>query len=502
MSRSLTKLNTEQKKLKEIASIDDTAYKIFLDSIARQKKDIVEKIFSIRNQTKNIDPQIINDFLLLNHTIGSQAHFFQLKSINSEISSFESYIKELQQCKTEMSEEVIEEIATKMESVLPVVESYSGLRKEFLGKDSSKIQLIEVTPFQTGWLKSLINCLGQSMQEPISDTDNLDKLSTECSEAVSMIGHIDIRHYLPRYNAWIKESIGSDGKNISPIIYSGNHHWLSYKRFVIVNEMIIQALKNSVVHGIENAFKRKKIGKEMSGNIKISMNKNNESLEIRISDDGQGISEEKILETAVNAKIITESQQKTLEVSETRSLVFDPRFCTEKKSLFRKNQGMGLTSVQKSVTAIGGDCQFISGENLRSTLKIRIPEEREFLYDNKSFFNLSGLLEMVIAKTQRFRPASIHFNKTSGLSGIDSDPAVMSVVLDISNGIPPDFQFPQLSIGSFISEQSLIMQFIDEYKLKENSRIQFQCHDESDQESVHLENKPGSVQKIYFMELI
>ena len=70
-------------------------------------------------------------------------------------------------------------------------------------------------------------------------------------------------------------------------------------------EPLVHLIRNAVVHGIEPPHTRRLLGKSESGAIKVSVSNEETHVQLKVADDGRGISASALKEQAVKAGLIT-----------------------------------------------------------------------------------------------------------------------------------------------------------------------------------------------------
>lgn len=135
---------------------------------------------------------------------------------------------------------------------------------------------------------------------------------------------------------------------------------------------LMHMVRNSIGHGIEDAEKRKAIGKDSVGNVTISAYNKRGSVYIEIEDDGAGLDFKKILNKAIEKGLTIEDKKYTDE--EIANFIFLPGFSTADKIDSVSGRGVGMDVVRTEINKIGGSVKVdsVPGEGTKFTLKIPI----------------------------------------------------------------------------------------------------------------------------------
>lgn len=139
-----------------------------------------------------------------------------------------------------------------------------------------------------------------------------------------------------------------------------------------ISNPLIHIIRNSADHGIELSGDRLKSGKAEKGTIRISTLQKGEQIIITVEDDGRGIDEEKVLDSAVKKGLITGEEAKRFTKREAINLIFHPGFSTADKVSEVSGRGVGMDVVLDHIEKINGTIEIESekGKGTKITLKI------------------------------------------------------------------------------------------------------------------------------------
>lgn len=112
---------------------------------------------------------------------------------------------------------------------------------------------------------------------------------------------------------------------------------------ITVNDIVIQLIRNSYAHGLEDVTVREGLGKPALSSIKLVLNSNSQELKLTYQDDGAGIDVENVFNKAKSIGIYNDDLRQTLGDEYAYELIFDDGLSTnEKKGLSGRGQGMSL----------------------------------------------------------------------------------------------------------------------------------------------------------------
>jgi len=139
-----------------------------------------------------------------------------------------------------------------------------------------------------------------------------------------------------------------------------------------VKDVLIQLIRNAVVHGIESPQERQAAGKSPEGHIRINfeMTDGGRAFRMMCEDDGRGLTPDKLRKTAVSKGIISQADAGALSDQEAMMLVFRSGFSTAKDVTRDAGRGVGMDVIAEIAARLGGRISLNSeiGKNMKLSL--------------------------------------------------------------------------------------------------------------------------------------
>jgi two-component system chemotaxis sensor kinase CheA len=139
-----------------------------------------------------------------------------------------------------------------------------------------------------------------------------------------------------------------------------------------VKDVLIQLIRNAVVHGIESPAEREAAGKSAEGHIRINfeMVENGRAFRMQCEDDGRGLTPDKLRKTAVTKGIISQNDAQALSDQEAMMLVFRSGFSTASGVTRDAGRGVGMDVIAEIAARLGGRISLNSeiGKNMKLSL--------------------------------------------------------------------------------------------------------------------------------------
>lgn len=141
-----------------------------------------------------------------------------------------------------------------------------------------------------------------------------------------------------------------------------------------LKEIVIQLLRNAVVHGIEVTDDRLKLGKQASGNIHIALHATDAGgYEFTLHDDGRGLVPGNIKNALLNSGKYSEAQLAEFNDRQIVMKIFEAGFTTSAKADKHSGHGVGLDVVIKKVEQVGARLRIATQESVYTQFSILFP---------------------------------------------------------------------------------------------------------------------------------
>lgn len=171
-----------------------------------------------------------------------------------------------------------------------------------------------------------------------------------------------------RFPRLLRDIARGEGKRVR-LVVSGGETSLDKAVLDRLGEPLLHLLNNAVVHGIESADERRGAGKPGEAVVELSAASHSGRVVIRLTDDGRGLDEEKILAKAQALGLDLRSG----DPAQIRSLIFLPGFSTAQEVSHLAGRGVGLDVVATSIHALGGTIEVESRPGLGATFILSLP---------------------------------------------------------------------------------------------------------------------------------
>ena len=141
----------------------------------------------------------------------------------------------------------------------------------------------------------------------------------------------------------------------------------------IIKEILMQFIRNAVVHGIELPKDRTAKGKDPTGIIRLSITITDDRrfINMKVSDDGRGLDYNAIRKKALENNLIREEDADNKDI--LHKLIFSPDFSTFETGNLYGGRGIGLNLVRDRIKEINGTIKLRSEPDKGTMFIVKIP---------------------------------------------------------------------------------------------------------------------------------
>ena len=143
------------------------------------------------------------------------------------------------------------------------------------------------------------------------------------------------------------------GKEIDFVISGGE---VELDKLIVeeLSDPLMHIIRNAIDHGAESPEAREASGKPRRARVSLRAEQKGNHVVIEVSDDGSGIDELGVRETALRKGLITEAQAREMSRRELLNLIFLPGFSTARSVSELSGRGVGLDVVKNNIGNLSG----------------------------------------------------------------------------------------------------------------------------------------------------
>ncbi len=235
-------------------------------------------------------------------------------------------------------------------------------------------------------LDTLMNAVGElviardriaQLAETIGD-EGLVEATRHASQIVSNLQNeimtsrmVPVWQVFERFPRVVRDTARALGKEVDFKI-EGKEIELDRSMLDEMGEPVLHLLRNSLDHGIEHPADRVKAGKPRVATIILTAERDRATVLIRVTDDGRGIDQVRILPRAKELGIV-EADTTKLSEQELVAIISRPGFSTAEKVTDISGRGVGFDIVASKVRSLGGSLEVHTDAGLGTSVSMRLP---------------------------------------------------------------------------------------------------------------------------------
>lgn len=168
------------------------------------------------------------------------------------------------------------------------------------------------------------------------------------------------------------------GKKVSLVTSGLNEMGLLESHRSLVNDLAIQCIRNSIVHGIELPDERLELNKEEMGRIDIRLSSlPSGAVELVIKDDGYGVDVERIRNAAIQSGNWSETELESWDSKRLMSLIFESGLTTAGTHTIDAGSGVGMDVIKSRVIQMRGKIRVQSRKGVGTRISLTLPSFNE-----------------------------------------------------------------------------------------------------------------------------
>jgi two-component system chemotaxis sensor kinase CheA len=198
----------------------------------------------------------------------------------------------------------------------------------------------------------------------------MERIAKEIQDITMSLRMVSLKQTFQKIYRIGRDTAAELGKDIE-IDTSGDDTEIDRNIVDKIHDPLMHLIRNAISHGIEDVDERIRAGKPAAGHVTISASNKRGNVYIEISDDGKGLSADKIYKKAVEKELIDPSQKYSEE--EILKFVYLPGFSTQEKVNSISGRGVGMNVVQTEIAKLGGKIDIENRQGQGCTFILKIP---------------------------------------------------------------------------------------------------------------------------------
>jgi two-component system chemotaxis sensor kinase CheA len=200
--------------------------------------------------------------------------------------------------------------------------------------------------------------------------NQLTKISRDLQDLAMRMRMLPMRGVMQKLSRLVRELSRKTGKEIAFQLV-GETTEIDRSMAEQIGDPLMHMIRNAVDHGIESPEDRVAAGKSREAIVRIAASHEGGNVVIEVSDDGRGLSREKILKKAIERGLVRDTD--AMSDGEVFALIFEPGFSTAAVVTDISGRGVGMDVVKRNVEAMRGRVLVSSVYGRGTTFRIVLP---------------------------------------------------------------------------------------------------------------------------------
>ncbi len=199
----------------------------------------------------------------------------------------------------------------------------------------------------------------------------LHKITSEMQDMVMSIRMVPLAATFHKMHRIVRDMSRKLNKEVG-LMLIGENTEVDKNIIEHISDPLMHLVRNAVDHGIENPDERTTAGKQKLGQVILEAKNAGSDVLLAVSDDGKGLSKEKILKKARENGLLSKPENEMTD-KEIYNLIFLPGFSTNDNVTEFSGRGVGMDVVVKNLEAVGGSVSIDSIEGSGTVTTMKIP---------------------------------------------------------------------------------------------------------------------------------
>jgi two-component system chemotaxis sensor kinase CheA len=203
-----------------------------------------------------------------------------------------------------------------------------------------------------------------------TNLSQLGRITSEIQRTSMSLRMVPIRQTFQKMIRLVRDLCRKSGKLVN-LEMIGEDTEIDRNMVDEIYDPLVHMVRNAVDHGIEPPETRKARGKPETGTVTLKAYHRGGEIVIEITEDGKGLDREKIINRAIERKLIEPDEK--LSDQEVYGLIFRPGFSTADQVTDVSGRGVGMDVVKRAVDKMRGKVEIDSVKDQGTTILMKLP---------------------------------------------------------------------------------------------------------------------------------
>jgi len=200
----------------------------------------------------------------------------------------------------------------------------------------------------------------------------LDLLVSDLQSAAMKTRMQPIGRLFQKYPRIVRDLARNLGKEVE-IELAGEATEIDKTMIEDLADPLVHLVRNAVDHGVEPPAERIAAGKPEKARIRLAARQDGDNIVIEVSDDGRGMSAERLRAKAVQQGLVRREEADAMDERESFNLIFLPGFSTAERVSSVSGRGVGMDVVRTNIRKLNGTIGIRSEPGQGTSVVLSLP---------------------------------------------------------------------------------------------------------------------------------
>lgn len=198
------------------------------------------------------------------------------------------------------------------------------------------------------------------------------RVLNDLQKSVMKIRMVPVEQLFRRFPRVVRDISRAVNKDVE-LVLQGQDTDLDKGILDALAEPLAHLVRNAIDHGLEPAAERIAAGKPEKGQLRLDAYHQGNQVVIEISDDGRGIDRQRVIQKAIERRILSQEEAARMTEQESLNLIFHPGFSTAEQVTSISGRGVGMDVVKSVLDRLKGTIQIDTRPGVGTTFYLKVP---------------------------------------------------------------------------------------------------------------------------------
>ena len=346
----------KSRKIELIGTVRDVTQQIHLALQLKEEEERREKLLQLMLSILDVEPKMLSDF---SESANRELNFIDTIMNHSKIDDYNNLLVKVQR-----SIHLV-----KGNAKLLNIDFFADQAHKFEDHVSEMLASKNITEKDIKPLRGRLREIRTGMTEMENIIEKIGKVlshkdRTKRTDA-GMLLH-SLENLINSFSKDLGKKIKFNYKDFKRDIIPERYH-------LLIKEVLIQLVRNSISHGIETPEERKKLKKPRFGIIEISTFARNGNVGLRFRDDGRGLQLDKLKQRAIESGKWAAEEVEQWNDQQLADLIFTSGITTSKRIDMVSGRGVGMDGIKHRLLEHKGEIQVHFDQDKYCEFEILLP---------------------------------------------------------------------------------------------------------------------------------